>query len=299
MRGAFRPRTWNEAPLSLRVRFTGVKKLLLFNRLKDSVPAYVFLARNAFVTAVSFRLRTLLFLFSAVIQILVQVFLWRALFASGGAQDGITLRDMISYLILSSLLRPLYGMRVGERLATGIYDGSIASDLLKPLHLKLIYTAHETGGILADLLLRALPTAVAWSMILGVPGPSSPASLAAALVALMFGILLNYRVEMIIGQSAFWLQDIWYLHWFHRALLSLFSGTLIPLWFYPGALRGLAEALPFRFTAFVPLSLYLGKTPVTSMPELVLYALIWLVVLGMLERLVWARGIRQIVIHGG
>jgi hypothetical protein len=30
-------------------------------------------------------------------------------------------------------------MRVGERLATGIYDGSIASDLLKPLHLKLIY----------------------------------------------------------------------------------------------------------------------------------------------------------------
>jgi ABC-2 type transport system permease protein len=271
----------------------------ILRRFGDSTAPYAFLIRNAFLTALSFRLRTILFFLSSAMGILVQIFLWRALFSMGVGGGGVTLHDTISYLILQSMLDPLFHMRAGQRLASGIFDGSIATDLLKPLSLKLTYAAHESGATLADLLLRALPPALLWAVVFRVPGPASPAALGAAVMTLILGLLLNYQVEMIIGQTAFWLQDTWYLKWFHSALSMIFAGTFVPLWFYPGALRAVSEALPFRFTAFVPLSIYLGRTSVDSLPSLVLSATIWIVILGALERLIWARGIRRVIVLGG
>jgi ABC-type uncharacterized transport system permease subunit/sugar/nucleoside kinase (ribokinase family) len=268
-------------------------------RLAGAAAPYARLCRNSFLTALSFRGRTLLFLFSETIAILAQFFLWRALFEHGGAVNGIEFRDMITYFILNSLLGALFRMRVGERLAAGIYDGSIASDLLRPLRLKLTYAAFESGGILADLLLRFLPPALVWGALFAIRGPASPGALVSALFFLAAGLVINHQTEMIIGQTAFWLQETWYLPWFHRALLVLFSGSLVPLWFYPEGLRRVAEALPFRFTSFVPLSLYLGKIDPASLPELAAWALGWIAALGLLERLVWVRGVRQIVVHGG
>lgn len=272
--------------------------MALLERLRAAAP-YAFLARNSFLTALSFRWRTLLSFFAGTVQILVQYFLWQALYAHVPTFDGIGLQDMLSYLVLNTLQSAFYGMRVGSRLATSINDGSIAADLLKPLRIKLTYAAYETGGILADLCVRILPMLLVWAVFLRVKGPAAPSALAAAVLFLLLGILLHYQVEVIIGQLAFWLQETWYLRWFQRALSYLFSGSLVPLWFYPQWLRWAAEALPFRFISFVPLSLYLGKTPLSTVPALLSSALIWQLVLGLLERLVWSRGIRQIVIHGG
>ena len=154
--------------------------MTLGEHLRSATAPYAFLVRNSFLTALSFRWRTLLFFFTGAVQILVQYFLWQALYTHGPTFDGIGLQDMVSYLVLNSLLGAFSRMRAGLRLANSINDGSIAADLLKPLHLKLTYASAETGGLLADLCIRILPMFLVWAVFLRIKGPATPAALAAA-----------------------------------------------------------------------------------------------------------------------
>lgn len=52
------------------------------------------------------------------------------------------------------------------------------------------------------------------------------------LVSSIFGVVLMYYFNYILGLLAFWLKDSWYIGWYAGALFSLFGGVIIPLKFY-------------------------------------------------------------------
>ena len=81
-----------------------------------SPPApYVWLARNSFLASLAFRWRIIIGVFARVIELLIKVYLWRALY--GGRTDvaGIGFRAMVPYLVLGALLGVFTGSGSGNR----------------------------------------------------------------------------------------------------------------------------------------------------------------------------------------
>ena len=97
-------------------------------------------------------------------------------------------------------------------------------------------------------------------------------------LTILLGILLAYSLNYFLGLFVFWVKNYGFISWFLKASTMLFAGSAVPLWFYPPALQAVANVLPFRFIAFEPISIYLGKTPVDEIWAVVVGQIIWIAV---------------------
>jgi ABC-2 type transport system permease protein len=84
-----------------------------------------------------------------------------------------------------------------------------------------------------------------------------------------------------------------------RFVAAFLAGTSVPLVFFPGPLRAVAEALPFRFIVYQPAAVYVGAVHGLAVATGLALALAWTAALAALALLVWRRAYRNLVIHGG
>jgi ABC-2 type transport system permease protein len=85
----------------------------------------------------------------------------------------------------------------------------------------------------------------------------------------------------------------------YRISAQFFSGALVPVWFLPGALRTLADFLPFQAVIYLPTTIYLGGVPGPGILKVMALQLGWLVGLSLLARVMWLRAVRRVVVQGG
>jgi ABC-2 type transport system permease protein len=78
-----------------------------------------------------------------------------------------------------------------------------------------------------------------------------------------------------------------------------FSGFIVPLNFFPPPLQAVANALPFRALAQLPINVYLGKVTLSEMLPTLFGLLAWLLVLVILGRFTLARMVRRVTLAGG
>jgi ABC-2 type transport system permease protein len=77
------------------------------------------------------------------------------------------------------------------------------------------------------------------------------------------------------------------------------AGALIPLWFFPGWFASFDRMLPFQSTLNVPLSLYIGRTPVSQLGGDLVVQAGWIAVLAAVTTLVWRRAAARVTVLGG
>src|SRR5690606_37596279 len=111
--------------------------------------------------------------------------------------------------------------------------------------------------------------------------------------------VICFLLAMTCGLLAFWLMTAHSLEWFLTGITALFSGSIVPLWFFPPALAAVAQYLPFAWLAYYPTAVYLGKlTPAETGLALAL-GLAWAALLAAGVGLLWSRARRRIVVQGG
>jgi ABC-2 type transport system permease protein len=89
------------------------------------------------------------------------------------------------------------------------------------------------------------------------------------------------------------------LEWFVGFFHDIFSGELVPLWFLPDWLQRIAWALPFQAMRFTPVAIYLGRYSHAEITRLLAVQAGWIAAVAAAQSLLWKRGLRRIVVHGG
>ncbi len=236
---------------------------------------------------------------SVIILLFMWIFyqLWRITFDSAGttAINGLTLRDTIWYLLLAEVLE-LGRPRLARVISQQVKDGSIAYLLSKPYDFLLYQLASGLGESLPRMLmLFVLGGGATWALA-GKPPPAL--NWLVALVPLAGAWLLHFCFNALIGLAAFVAEEVASFEWIYQKLVFILGGMLIPLDFYPGWLQTVSRSLPFAYMMYAPARLFVR-------PEAGLYAQIlagqafWLVVMGGLLALAFARGVRRLAINGG
>jgi ABC-2 type transport system permease protein len=245
-----------------------------------------------------YRASTLLSLVVLAIQIALYAVVWRAIYAGhAGAVAGADVDTAVGYAVLGLTVASVYNLWPGMSIGGRVRDGLIGVDLTRPIGLLTQSLAIQTGYVIAAL--PAVVVGLGTGIVVG--GLAGPAGTAAALgfaVSLVLAFFVSQLITLLMSLAAFWTLEVGGLSMMFSVVRTFMSGAILPLWFMPGWLRGIAELLPFQAAAYTPLAIYFGRPPGGLAVALGVQAG-WVAILGGLCALVWSRGKRLVVVQGG
>jgi ABC-2 type transport system permease protein len=228
----------------------------------------------------------------------MQAYILLAVYRSRSHVGGYDARDAVTYVWLAQALIMTVSIFGWEELALRIRDGSIATDLSRPLSPLRYWLAFDLGRAPYHLVFRGLPPFVVGSLVFSLRYPS-PGRAAAFALSVLLAIVVSLGFRFLYNTAAFWILD-------HRGVMRLaitaslfFSGMILPLAFFPVWLRTLAHALPFASILQVPIDVYLGKQSGLPLLGALAEQAAWALVLLGLAQLALSQGTRRVVVQGG
>lgn len=236
-----------------------------------------------------------------IVQLLGMVvlyFFWRAVYANGGTLGGLTFQQTINYVMIAQMLLPLVENRLIFNFGWMLREGQIAIDLLRPLDFQTRLYVDAVGNMFLNLLVKA-PLLILAVIFFQVQLPSDVLTWLVFVLTLVLGHGVLFFFDWIFSCLAFYSTETWGLSVVRVAVVTFFSGALIPLQMMPDWLRAIANALPFAQAVYVPVSFLSGVTPVSAAPQAWLTQLAWLLGLGVISRLVFNRSLRKVTVQGG
>ncbi len=234
----------------------------------------------------------------AVLEFLIQIFLWRALLGTE-AHNGVSFSDMLLYVLINSFMMQLTHTNVAGMIENAMIDGTVSMELLRPISYKGYLLSQMLGKNIYGSLTATVPVLLLSLFFLsGAVLPDFVHILLFFLSAIL-GIALLFEVTYLFGLTAFWLQRCWFIRFYLYGFQNIFGGTLVPIWFYPELLKTLSYWLPFRYMTFEPINLFLMKTQLEQAWIPILAAFLWLVGLSIADNLIWRAAARKLTVNGG
>jgi ABC-2 type transport system permease protein len=177
-------------------------------------------------------------------------------------------------------------------------EGTIAYWFLRPVTPRRYYCIRACG----ELLYGACWAAVAYGVCLAagiIEPPVSTQAALATLATLGLGFIILYYLKLLIDLACFWTVVNFQLVIMYEIVQNVLAGALVPLWFFPSWFATFDRWLPFQSTLNVPLSLYIGRTPVSQLWDNLAVQAGWIAALALLSSLVWRRAAARVTVLGG
>lgn len=261
---------------------------------------YFEFARISFRRAAAYRFDAWVRLFSNFVFLFMWIFIWQGLYMEKDIVEGVSFHGMVSYVLISQVLQGLHGAgtplwEIQER----VRSGDIVMELMRPYSYPLRMLFADLGSIFFYFIIAVLPLYTALFFIFEPAFPQTWFQWLFFICAAILGYLIRFCIELTFGLFSFWLvetggvEDIFYFS------ITLFSGSVIPLWFFPSWLREIASLLPFQGIFFVPNAIFVGELGGVKMFKAMGVQLIWLVITVLVLRYVWHRAASKVVVQGG
>jgi len=245
------------------------------------------------------------FMFATLVRflpIVTQIFLWGAIYGSQSKLElnGYSYADMVAYYLLAMLGRAFSSM---PGLATGIArdvrDGTVKKYLTQPIDMLGYLFWHRVAHKLVYYVMAALPFAFVFYICQDYfPGWPEAVVTLAWIASLLMAFLIGFLLESLIGLIAFWFLEVSSLVFIYMMINYFLSGHMIPLdWL--GEFGEWVQFLPFKYLAYFPAALMLGKIPPENLPQELAIEVAWIFVLWGLGRIAFARGVRRYGAFGG
>jgi ABC-2 type transport system permease protein len=224
--------------------------------------------------------------------------LWSATFATTGQSvvNGFTVRDLVWYLVITEVVA-LSTPRIAQTVDQQVRTGDIAYQLARPYSFPLFHLASYWGETLVRAPVNLLVGSCVALVAVGPPA-LSPVSAVATLMLWAGAITLRASMDILVGLSAFWVEDTVPLQWITGKFLITIGGLILPLDLFPDWLATISRALPFAAIMYAPARAFVGSSWDVVTP-LVLIQGVWLVICWLGVWLVFARAARRLVAHGG
>ena len=235
---------------------------------------------------------------STVLFLGVFVALWTAAYSFNQqeAMVGYTLPQILWYLAMTESIA-LSTSRIFFDISESVKAGDLAYLLIRPISYPLNQVAHSLGNsaprFVLNLLIASAVVALGAGEISG-----SWSGFAAFLLMACLALILDALIAVLIGLTAFWLEEIMPVFLIYQKLLFTIGGLFLPLEMFPDWLQRIAAWLPFRFITNAPARIFVHFDPavfVISLAGQVAYIL----VIGAILTGIWWAAQRRLVVHGG
>ena len=228
----------------------------------------------------------------------IQAYVLLAMYEHRTDVGGYDAQDTVTYVWLGqALLMTVYSFSWQE-FAWRIRDGSIATDLSRPIDPQRYWLAIDLGRAPFHLIYRGVLPFVVGGLVFSLHYPS-PLNLLEFGVSLALAVVVSFGFRFLYNTTAFWLTDIRGVVTIAITMSIFLSGLAIPVPFFPGWLRTAAQALPFASILQTPIDVWLGKHQGAELALFLGLQVFWAAMLLALGRLALRAGARRLAVQGG
>ena len=265
-----------------------------------SVRVYAELARRAWQRQRAYGNANLAGLFTNSFFGYIRVVPLIAAFASRPEISGYDRDAAITWNWLVQSLITIVALWGWWEVALTIRSGGVAIDLARPIHYLGYWLARDVGRAAYSTVYRFMPILIVGQLVSGLRWPEAPwLTWPAFLCSLILALFTSFAWRFLLNLGAFWLTD-------YRAIASLglvattfLSGFLVPLAFFPPAIRSILEVLPFAAIIQTPATVFLERAEGLDLALLLAEQLGWAIV--MLGVAHWGAQVamRRVTVQGG
>lgn len=253
------------------------------------------LARIGLRFQLAYRSEVIMTSLTLIAQVFLLRMVWTSVYGQRQHAMGLTLEALLAYLTLANL-QTFATMPIITRIAHfRIRTGTVFFDLARPVGYLPQMAAFQVGHTAGALLLLAPVVPVV--LLVGSITPTAHAL--PYVVTLALGYVVGMLMALLICLIGFWTMETGAISLLYRLVSQFFAGTMVPLTFFPGVLRTLAEALPFKYMGYVPAAIYVGRLSGAEIARALLVEIAWIAALGALLWALWRVAHRRVVINGG
>ncbi|MCX7922844.1 MAG: ABC-2 family transporter protein [Clostridia bacterium] len=239
--------------------------------------------------------------FVNILQVVILYYIWMAVYGGQTQLHGISKSQIVTYVIISRIIfiNGIVSWGINQWISDIIKDGQISIEMLRPIDFQLMTYARRIGVLVFSMILYGVPVIVVSKILFGISLPATFNSGVLFIISFLLAMTINFLVEFFIGLIGFYTTNGWGLQVFKEALLSFLSGALIPIAFFPGWIRQIADFLPFKDIVYTPITIYLGNTSGEQAIKSLLFQFMWVVVLLLCTRIFYTTAIKKVTVQGG
>jgi ABC-2 type transport system permease protein len=259
-----------------------------------SMKKYWTLAKLSFSQQLAYRGNILMYRVGELANVLILLYVWIVLYSGREAVQGYTLPEMITYLTGAGIVSSFARNWVADTIERDVHRGRLSDYLLKPLnYFAYRFTYDFSNGQISNwftiatyflviLLLRHL-------FIVNL----NPLTSTLFFLSVFLTVFLQFLIYFLIGLSSFWFTRIGGIILSFSVLDRIFSGSYMPLDLFPNKLEIFARFLPFAYTQYFSMQIYLGKISRIQVLQGLALQLLWIFILALIVRLVWKKAVKR------
>jgi len=225
---------------------------------------------------------------------LLNYFVWNAIFAYSGVTEirGFTLNQTILYYGLSMIVSALIYVDIWN-FQWLVRSGAVLVRLVRPIsYYPLRQFLNFIGEKILVLLLQVIPlTILIWTIL---KPKFSALQLSAGVLSIFLAMVLNFLFWWGVAQAAVWLIKVHGLYMAVDGIFWFISGGVVPLAFFPKIVQKILALLPFQYTIYVPIQIFLGKLGPIEIVHALTIQLFWICALLIITKLIWLRALRAL-----
>lgn len=239
-----------------------------------------------------------LFTLNRIVEVIVYIFVWKAIFAQTGNAGGFTLEQIITYYILVTTIKPFALWGINEDIAHSIRNGNISKELLNPMTY-FQYCFGVNLGEMAFAFVVGLASFIVCSILWGITLQFNLLNFILAVIIILVGIIISFFMQMIVGTVGFYSSSIWGMQILKKAIISIFSGIIAPLTLFPEWFQKIANILPFKELIYTPVNVLMGNIELNQIWIIIVKQILWVFITYGIAKIFFNHSIKKVTINGG
>ena len=238
---------------------------------------------------------------SAMVVIKIWIFtqLYKVSYSIAGVSEigGLTVAMVIWNLMMTQSFQTATKPQLSKLIDEEVKSGTLAYSVNRPYSYILFHFSGFVGRSVPNLLINLFIGSLVAFVLVGPIGLSWEA-LAFGVILFFFGYILDFFVSLIIGLTAFWVEDTSAFTWIYSKGQLVFGGLILPIALFPDYLQKIAELLPFSQMYYSAARLIVHFEPSLFL-QYFATQLVWILFFGLVAYYLFNKGIKYVSVNGG
>lgn len=261
--------------------------------------AYLAILKSRLSILFQYRLSAIAGLCTQVFWGAVKVMIFKAFYLNAKTLEPITLSQTITFIWISQALFVLIPWNVDKELEAQIKKGDIAYELTRPIDLYCLWFFRSIAMRIVPTLLRAVPLFIVVFFLWGWPPPISFDAGILFFISLLLSFLLSSAITAFLITTFFWTISGEGIQRLMPHFVTLLSGSIIPLPFFPKWLQPIINWQPFRGIIDIPSRIYTGIISLNEVIYYLSFQMGWFIIFLFLGFFLMKKALKTFVIQGG
>lgn len=260
---------------------------------------YFEVGRRAFQRQLAYRTANLSGLFTNAVFGYLRAAIILALYEATSSIGGYDLPTALAYTWATQATLMIIALWGWYEIEETIRTGDVVSDLSKPFSYLGYWLARDLGRAAYFLLVRCAPLLGFAVLAFGIRLPAFPEGWLLWLLSITLATVVSFAFRFLVNATAFWTADARGIGTIMMGVVTLFSGFIVPLQWFPSPLAEISLASPFAGMVQTPADIFVGRIAGAELLGALGLQLFWALALLALSQLVVVMATRRVIAQGG